>query len=168
MQPSRSQAQPSPHLGRGVGGEGRLELLALTLRVLRVPLAAMTPHPAPDHHAAPIVATTAAATWIEALGDAVELGAPRDVLLEALLGLLGDADALAARLLPEAGDTAGRRALFLLGGGAQVRLRQGADDHDLVVLDGDLYSREPAVREPSDKPTFDRSEFFVIHGLHNY
>src|SRR6266566_2780619 len=61
-----------------------------------------------------------------------------------------------------------RRALLLLGRGADVDLRQVADDHDLVVLDGDFYSREPAVREPSGKPTFDRTELFLIHALHNY
>src|SRR5215472_8607877 len=108
----------------------------------------MPAHPAPDHHAAPVVgAAHAAAPGVEALGHAVELGAPRDVLLEALLGLAGDADALAARLLTEAGDPAGGSAFALLGRGAQVEVRQRADDHDLVVLDGHFNSREPAVRE---------------------
>src|SRR5207237_10607886 len=88
--------------------------------------------------------------------------------LEALFGLLRDADPLAALLFPEASDPARGRALLLLGRRADVDLRQVADDHDLVVLDGDLYPREPAVREPSGKPTFDRTEFFLIHVLHNY
>src|SRR5438876_350592 len=85
-----------------------------------------------------------------------------------LLRLLRDADSVTACLLPEASDPARRRALLLLGRGADVDLRQVADDHDLVVLDGDFYSREPAVREPSGKPTFDRTELFLIHALHNY
>src|SRR5689334_21587925 len=127
----------------------------------------MTPHPAPDHHAAPVVAAMSPAARVEALGHAVELGSPRDVLLEALLRLLGDADPLAARLLPEARDADTRRALLLLGGPAQERRGQGADDHDLVGLDGDLYSREAAVREPSSKPTFDRTDLFLSQKLHD-
>src|SRR5215472_16759940 len=129
----------------------------------------MPAHPAPDHHAAPVVgAAHAAAPGVEALGHAVELGAPRDVLLEALLGLAGDADALAARLLAEASNAPGRGAFLLLGRGPEVQVRQRAENHDLVVLDRDLHPREPAVREPSGKPTFDRTEFFVIHALHDY
>src|SRR5205814_191864 len=139
----------------------------LTLRLLPLP-AAVPAHPAPDHHAAPVVAAASAAARVEPLGHAIELGAPGDVLLEALLGLLGDADPLPPGLLPEAGDPAGGRTLLLLGTRTQIGLGQGADDHDLVVLDGDLCPREPAVREPSGKPTFDRTELFLIHALHNY
>src|SRR5205807_5153957 len=94
--------------------------------------------------------------------------APRDELLETLLGLPGDADSVPPRLLSEAGDAAGSGPLLLLGRRAEVGLRQRADDHDLVVLDGDLHSLEPAVWESSGKPTFDRTELFLIHVLHNY
>src|SRR4029077_6979368 len=140
----------------------------MTLRLVHM-TSAMASHPAPDHHAAAVVAAThPAAAGVEALGHAVELGAPRDVLLEALFGLAGDTDALAASLLAEARDAAGGRAFLLLGRGAEVELWQRAYDDDLVVLDRDLYPREPAVREPSGKPTFDRTEIFVIHALHNY
>src|SRR6266571_4961029 len=61
------------------------------------------------------------------------------------------------------------RALLLLGaaGGGEVLLRQRPDDHDLVVLDRDLHPRKPAVREPSCKPTLDRTELFVIHEWHD-
>src|SRR4029077_7819791 len=110
-------------------------------------------------------APAATAAGIEALGHAPELRAPRDVLVEALLGLTRDADTLPTGLLAEAGDAAGRRALLLLGAArsGEILLRQRPNDHDLVVLDRDLYPREPAVREPSGKPTFDRTELFFIH-----
>src|SRR2546426_1156342 len=151
-------------MGKSCAG---LEDLRLPLGLLLAPSAVAT-HPAPDHHASPVVTSAPAAAGVEPLGHAVELGAPGDVLLEALLGLLCDADPVAARLLPEAGDPARRRALLLLRSRTDVDLRQVADDHDLVVLDGDLYPREPAVREPSGKPTFDRTELFLIHVLHDY
>src|SRR5690242_18182017 len=132
--------------------------------------AAVPAHPAPDHHAPPVVArpSAAPAAGVETLRHAVELRAPRDVLLEALLGLLSDADALPAGLLAEPSDPACRRAFLLLRRRAEVQLGQSPDDHDLVVLDHHIHSREPAVREPSGKPTFDRTEFLVIHALHNY
>src|SRR5256886_4233366 len=129
---------------------------------------AVAAHPAPDHHAPAVIASASAPAGVEALGHAVELRAPGDVLLEALLRLLGDADALLPRLLAEAGDAAGRRPFLLFRRGAELEVGQRADDHDLVVLDGDLHPREPAVREPSGKPTFDRTEFLLIHALHNY
>ena len=59
-------------------------------------------------------------------------------------------------------------AFLLFGGSPHVGLGQGAENHDLVILQGDLYSREPAVWEPTGKPTFDRTELFLIHVLHNY
>src|SRR5438094_881387 len=92
----------------------------------------------------------------------------KEPVLKAVRGILGDADTLAARLLPEAGDPTGRGAFLLLGCRAQLGLRQGADDHDLVVLNRDFHPREPAVREPSGKPTLDRTEFLFIHALHDY
>src|SRR6266568_3867600 len=104
------------------------------------------PPPAADHHAIPSRAPAAATAGVEALGHSPELRAPRDVLVKALLGLL----------------------LLGAAGGGEILLRQRPDDHDLVVLDRYLHSREPAVREPSGKPTFDRTELFVIHALHNY
>src|SRR5437773_5568009 len=127
------------------------------------------PPPAADHHAIPSRAPAAATAGVEALGHSPELRAPRDVLVKALLGLLRDADALPAGLLAEPGDAARGRALLLLGaaGGGEVLLRQRPDDHDLVVLDRYLHPREPAVREPSGKPTLDRTELFVIHGWHD-
>src|SRR5438552_10429226 len=161
--------RPAPSPPRGEGwGEGRgLENLRLPFGFLGVP-STVAPHPAPDHHAAAIIAAATAAPRVEALGHAVELGAPGDVLLEPLLGLPGDADSVLARLFAEPGDAAGGRAFLFLRRGAELGLGQRADDHDLVVLDGDLHSREPAVREPTGKPTFDRSELFLIHVLHNY
>jgi len=85
--------------------------------------------------------------------------------VEALLGLLGDADARTTRLLAEPRDPARGRPFLLLrrgaGGGADVRQR--SENDYLVVLNGDLYSREPAVWESSGKPTLDRSELFLIH-----
>src|SRR5438445_9779041 len=160
--------RPEPLAGEHVlRGERGLKDLGLPLSLLHA-TSTMATHPAPDHHASPVVPAATAAAGVEPLGHAAQLGAPGDVLLEALLRLLRDADPVAARLLPEASDPARRRALLLLGRGADVDLRQVADDHDLVVLDGDFYSREPAVREPSGKPTFDRTELFLIHALHNY
>src|SRR2546421_2183489 len=105
-------------------------------------MARAPPPPTPDHH--PLAARASAATRVEALGHATELGAPRDVLLEALLRLLGDADALAARLLAEPGDPAGRRAVLLLraGGCREVFVGQGPDHHDLVILDRHVHPRE--------------------------
>src|ERR1700716_1501484 len=123
---------------------------------------ASAPPPTSDHHA-PIRAGAPAAARIEPLRHAAELRAPRDELLEALLGFLGDADPLAAGLLAEASNAAGGRALLLLRRGAYIELRQRPEHHDLVILDRDLHSLEPAVWEPSGKPTFDRSELFLIH-----
>src|SRR5207249_10791564 len=147
--------------------ERGLKDLRLPLGSLLAPSAVPT-HPAPDHHAPPVIAAATAASGVEALGHAVELGAPRDVFLEALLGLLGDADPLAARLLTETSDASGCGAFLLLGRRAEIGLGQRADDYDLVVFDGDLHPREPAVREPSGKPTLDRTELFLIHPLHDY
>src|SRR5207253_1139462 len=127
--------------------ERGLKDLRLPLGSLLAPSAVPT-HPAPDHHAPPVIAAAATASGVEALGHAVELGAPRDVFLEALLGLLGDADPLAARLLAETSDASGCGAFLLLGRRPEIGLGQRADDHDLVVFDGDLHPREPAVREP--------------------
>src|SRR5437879_13745357 len=94
--------------------------------------------------------------------------AARRNLRGALLGRAREPAPGAARLFSEAGDAAGGRPFLLLGRRAEVGLRQRADDHDLVVLDGDLHSLEPAVWEPSGKPTLDRTELFLIHVLHNY
>src|SRR5712691_366699 len=124
--------------------------------------AATPPQPPTDHHP-PIAARPAAATRVEPLGDAAHRCAPGDVLVKALLGFLGDPDPLSASLLPEAGDAPRRGAFLLFGRGAEINLGQRAQDHDLVVLDRDLRSLEPAVREPSGKPTFDRIELFRIH-----
>src|SRR2546430_16947541 len=123
--------------------------------------------PAADHPAIPSRAPAAATAGVEALGHSSELRAPSDVLVKALLGLLRDADALPASLLAEPGDAARGRALLLLGaaGGGEVLLRQRPDDHYLVVLDRYVHPREPAVREPSGKPTFDRTELFFIHAF---
>src|ERR1700716_2414347 len=118
------------------------------------------PQPPADHHP-PLIA--AAAPRVESLGHAAKLGAPGDELVEALLGLLRDSDPLAPGLFAEAGDATGRRTLLLLRCRPDVELRQRTEDHDLVVLDRDLHSLEPAVWEPSGKPTLDRSELFVIH-----
>src|SRR5207245_11144175 len=109
---------------------------------LRVP-SPVAPYPATDHRAPPVVARAASAARVEALGHAVELGPPRDVLLEALFGLPGDADPMPSGLLAEARDAAGRCALLLLRSRTEVDLRPRADDHDLVVLDRSLYPREP-------------------------
>src|SRR5450759_3370009 len=132
---------------------------------LRLP--GVLPMPAPPHsrdHHPPVGARTAgAAARVESLGHATKLRAPGDVLVEALLGLLGDSDPLSAGLLPEARDAAGRGALLLFGRRPDLELRQRPEDHDLVVLERHLCSREPAVREPTGKPTFDRSELFFIH-----
>src|SRR5207247_10995056 len=112
------------------------------LKDLRLPLGsllappAVPPHPAPDHHAPPVIAAATAASRVEALGHAVELGAPRDVFLEALLGLLGDADPLAARLLAETSDASGCGAFLLLGRRAEIGPGRRAAAHDLGVLDG--------------------------------
>src|SRR5471030_2050884 len=121
-------------------------------------------HPASDHHA-PVAFGTASPAWVEPLGHATQLRAPGHVLVEALLGLLGDADARAPGLLTESRDAARRRAFLLLGRRARCgpHVRQRSEDHYLVVLDADLHSREPAVWESSGKPTFDRSELFFIH-----
>src|SRR5450759_3766712 len=124
--------------------------------------AAATPPEAADHDA-PVGARTPAAARVESLGHAAELRAPGQVLVKSFLGLLGDADPLTACLLAEAGDAAGRRAFLLLGCRPDLELRQRPEDHDLVILDCDLNSCEPAVREPAGKPTFDRSELFFIH-----
>src|SRR4029077_20281786 len=99
--------------------------------------AAPPPHP-PDHP--PLVAAgTPAAAWVESLGHATELGAPCDVLLEALLGLLGDADPLPARLLAETGYAAGCGAFLLFGRRPDIlQLRKRPEHHDLVILQGDL------------------------------
>src|SRR5437773_2911028 len=113
-----------------MNGEELLEDLGLPLSLL-LATSTMATHPAPDHHASPVVTAASAAAGVEPLGHAAQLGAPGDELLEPLLGFLGDADPVAARLLPEAGDPAGGRALLLLGRGADVDLRQVADDHDL-------------------------------------
>src|SRR5689334_17067250 len=129
-------------------------------------MAIATPHPPADHHPAAGPSAPAPAARVEALGDAVELRAPGDVLVEALLGLPRDADPIAPRLLTEACDPAGGRPFLLLRarGGGQRALGEGPDDHDLVVFHRHVHSREPAVREPSGKPTFDRTELFLIHG----
>src|SRR5450759_5250020 len=116
--------------------------------------AAATPPEAADHDA-PVGARTPAAARVESLGHAAELRAPGQVLVKSFLGLLGDADPLAACLLAEAGDAAGRRAFLLLGRRPVV--------HFLFIVDFDRHSREPAVLESSFKPTFDRSELFFIH-----
>src|ERR1700682_5229037 len=126
-----------------------------------MPAAAATPPPS-DHHPAVGVRTPATAR-VESLGHVAQLCAPGHVLLEALLGLLRDADPVAARLLAKAGDAAGRRAFLLLGRGPDVDRRQRSENDNLVVLDRDLHPREPAVREPSGKPTCDRSELFLVH-----
>src|ERR1700684_3386933 len=107
----------------------------------------------------------ASAAWVEPRGHAAKLCAPRDVLVETLLRLLGDADARAASLLTEPRDAAGGGAFLLLRRGTRcaAHFRQRAEDHYLVILDGDLHSREPAVWESSGKPTLDRSELFFIH-----
>src|SRR5713226_4530886 len=119
--------------------------------------AAPTP-PAADHHS-PVAGRSTTAARIEALGHPTQAGAPRHVLVEPLLRLLGDADALAAGLFAEASDAAGGRALLFLRRSArrEARLRERPHNHDLVILDRNLHPREPAVREPSGKPTLDRT-----------
>src|SRR5258708_1743134 len=95
----------------------------LGLRRRRLPPAGALPVvPAP-----PAVARETGPTGREALGDAAQPGTPGDVLAEALLRLLGDGDALPPRLVAEASDAAGRRALLLFGRGAgKVSFRQRA------------------------------------------
>src|SRR5438552_17628592 len=126
-----------------MNGEELLEDLGLPLGWLLAPLTMATP-PAPDHPASPVVPAATAAAGVEPLGHAAQLGAPGDVLLEALLRLLRDADPVTACLLPETSDPARRCALLLLGRGAAVDLRQLADDHELAVLDGAFHAADPA------------------------
>src|SRR5258708_600518 len=140
----------------------------LRLRFSRLPGVPAPPPPHPSDHDPLVAAGTPAAARVESLGHATELRAPGDVFLEALLGFLCDADSLSARLFPEACDATGRGAFLLFRRGPDVQLGQGPVPQDLVILEGDLRSREPAVREPACKPTFDRSELFFIHVLHNY
>src|SRR5258708_19074054 len=143
---------------------GRKGLSALGLENLRaarrrgssrrrrpMPAAAAPPPPA-DHHAS-VALRTPAATWVESLGHAAKRRAPGHELVEALLGLLSDSDPLAAGLLAEPRDAAGRRAFLLFGRRPDFELGQRPENHDLVILDRDLHSREPAVREPTGKPT---------------
>src|ERR1700680_4639677 len=139
---------------RGLGA-GRLARVATTPAALP---------PAADHHA-PVALRAATAAGIEALGHTAKTSTPCDVLLETLLSLLGDPDSVSPSLLAERGDAAGRGALLLLRrrAGREAYVRQRPQDHDLVVLDRDLYSREPAVWESSGKPTFYRTELFFIH-----
>src|SRR4029077_18321502 len=129
----------------------------------RAAAAAVTAQPPADHDAAIAARLAAATTGVEPLGDAAHLRAPRDVLVKALLGLPGDSDPLSTRLISEAGDPPRGSAFLLFGRAAEIRLRQRAHDHDLVILDRDLYSLEPAVWESSGKPTLDRTELFFIH-----
>src|SRR5260370_25230680 len=124
--------------------------------------ASAPPQPPIDHHPA-IAGRDAAATRVEQLGDAPHRGAPGDVLLQALLGLLGDSNPLPASLLTEAGDPPRGRAFLFLRSAPEPRVGQRAHNDDLVVLDRNVYSREPAVRESSGKPTFYRTELFFIH-----
>src|SRR5258708_2930884 len=128
----------------------------------------MPAHPAADQHTTTITGPPAAAAWVEALGHIVQLGAPGEVLVEALLGFLGDTDPLATRLLTEPRDAPRRGAFLLFWSRADVQLRKRAEHDDLVVFDRDLHAREPAVGKPAAEPTFDRTELFLIHALHDY
>src|SRR5712692_1819058 len=140
----------------------RFGLSGLLPRARPGPAAPPARPPAPADHDP--TAAPAAPAGGEALGDAVQARAPGHVLAEAFLHLLGDGDALGPRGLAEASDAAGGRSLLLLRRRArrQPHVRQRPQDHDLVVLDRDLHPREPAVREPSGKPAFDRSELPLV------
>src|SRR6202521_2688300 len=110
--PLAGEVGPKGRVGGALGND-RSEDLRLRLRLRGTLMPPAPPPQAADHHP-PVGARTPAATRVEPLGHAAKLRAPRHVFVKALLSLLGEPDSLAAGLLAETGDTAGRRTFLLL------------------------------------------------------
>src|SRR4051812_47489827 len=119
----------------------------------------------------------------EQLAVVTDLGAPTDLAAIAVLGLLGDADALLSGVLAEALDP-GRQRRGLGGRGVVGEAVRGktADDEDLFSVERDLRRPgEPLVREAAREPAayllgigFGSGSGSVLmlggasHGLHDY
>src|SRR5205823_5935089 len=116
----------------------------------------------------------ALATTVPAAGTARREGdrgaaagrAPGDGQLELALGLARDLDPPASRALAEACDASSLRSSLGLGRciGAQAGGLERTDHQHLLLVHRYRWrSREPALREPSGKPTCDLVEFCLFH-----